>query len=343
MRGVQVGAYLQGEQAVLVKDGIKLGLFLPPSVENEVGCNRQTKVVGLGEQPVGVPAFEIATVPGGVGGPHGLPAVDNNLSGDVGASVGDERYRIFVRPPLGVEGEVRLDDRLKVVSLADALVREPTDKGEPVPHRIGGPHGTPAVGDDLGGNIGASVGDERHRVLVCLPPGVKGQIGLHGGFEVVGLGASGVGAPAGEGKTVPGGVGGLRGLSAVSNDLHADIGAAIGDERHRALVHLPLGVEGEVGLHGEVEVVGLGEGLVGVPALESVAGLGGVGGLGGLGAGGDGLGLYGRAPVGVEGHGVGGLLLPLGVEGKVRLHGRAEVVGLGAGGIGVPTRELAVV
>ena len=70
-----------------------------------------------------------------------------------------------------------------------------------------------------------------------------------------------------------------------------------------------------------------------------MAGLGGVGGPGGLGAGGDGLRLDGRAPVGVEGHGVGGLLLPLGVESKVRLHGRVEVVGLGEGLVGVPALE----
>ena len=101
----------------------------------------------------------------------------------------------------------------------------------------------------------------------------------------------------------------------------------------------PLGVEGEVGPHGRVEVVGLGKGLVGIPALEEVAGLGGVGGPGGLGAAPHRLRLYGRAAVGVEGHGVGDLPLPLGVEGEVCLHGRAEVVGLGEGLVGVPALE----
>ena len=101
----------------------------------------------------------------------------------------------------------------------------------------------------------------------------------------------------------------------------------------------PLGVEGKVGPHGGVEVIGLGERGVRVPACEHLAGLGGAGGLGGLGAGGDGLRLNGRAPVGVEGHGVGGPLLPLGVEGEVGLHGRVEVVGLGEGLVGVPALE----
>ena len=101
----------------------------------------------------------------------------------------------------------------------------------------------------------------------------------------------------------------------------------------------PLGVEGKVGLHGGVEVIGLGERGVCVPACEHLAGLGGVGGLGSLGSGGDGLCLDGCAPVGVEGHGVGGLLIPLGVEGEVGPHGRVEVVGLGEGLVGVPAFE----
>ena len=105
-----------------------------------------------------------------------------------------------------------------------------------------------------------------------------------------------------------GGVGGPGGLGAGGDGLRLDGRAPVGVEGHGVGgLLLPLGVEGEVGPHGRVEVVSLGEGLVGVPALESVAGLGGVGGLGGLGAVLHRLRLHGRASVGVEGHGVGGL------------------------------------
>ena len=103
-------------------------------------------------------------------------------------------------------------------------------------------------------------------------------------------------------------VGGLGGLGAGGDGLRLDGRAPVGVEGHRVGgLRLPLGVEGEVGLHGRVEVECLGEGLVGIPALEGMAGLGGVGGLGGLGAVLYRLRLDGRAAVGVEGHGVGGL------------------------------------
>ena len=99
-----------------------------------------------------------------------------------------------------------------------------------------------------------------------------------------------------------GGVGGLGGLGAGGDRLRLDGRASVGVEGHRVGgLRLPLGVEGEVGLHGRVEVECLGEGLVGVPALESVAGFGGVGGLGGLGAVLHCLRLDGRAAVGIEG------------------------------------------
>ena len=73
------------------------------------------------------------------------------------------------------------------------------------------------------------------------------------------------------------------------------------EDRVGLRLRLPLGVEGEIGLHGRAEVVGLGEGLVGVPARELVPFPGGVGGLGGLGAVLHRLRLHGRAAVGIEG------------------------------------------
>ena len=83
--------------------------------------------------------------------------------------------------------------------------------------------------------------------------------------------------------------------------MRLDGRTTVGVEGHGAGgLLIPLGVEGEVGPHGGVEVVGLGEGLVGVPALEGIAGLGGVGGLGGLGTALNRLRLDGRAAVGIK-------------------------------------------
>ena len=62
----------------------------------------------------------------------------------------------------------------------------------------------------------------------------------------------------------------------MGDGLGLDGGAAVRVEGHGVLDGVPLGIEGEVGLDGGAEVVGLGQRLVGVPALEGVAAPGGV-------------------------------------------------------------------
>ena len=173
---------------------------------------------------------------------------------------------------------------------------------------------------------------------VLLPLGVEREAARDRRVEVVGAAEKLVGAPAGKGVALAHGHAGNRRRGAVCHDLRLNLRPTVGLEGNRAQAR-PLGVELEVRGDGGGEVELLGEVGVGVPALEGIALASGVG----LGAP-DALAMFHvlgghlGAAVRHETHAV-HLDGPLGMQRDVGIHGRREVVGFRAGGVGVPAQE----
>ena len=154
------------------------------------------------------------------------------------------------------------------------------------------------VGAHLQGEQAVGV---EHGAGALLPLGVERDVRGDGSREVVGLRQALVGVPAGEGVAELLGLVGFVGRLVLDDGLGEDLRATVRLEGHLVDL-LPLGVERDVGGDGRIEVVGLSQALVSVPAVERVVPLGGSHRRPGCLAVGDLLGGHVAAAVGGEGH-----------------------------------------
>ncbi len=195
------------------------------------------------------------------------------------------------------------------------------------------------------GDLGVVV-DDRHVVAVVAvheahDHGLGGPAGHQGGV-LVKRGANAdllaVEVPALEVVTRAHGVGQVVDDGTLGDAQGADLGAAVGIEGDKDQLG-PLGVERHGRLDRRGKVIGLGAGLVGVPARKGVAvELGVFRGHHGI-AVGNLAAIDGAAAAGVEGNRVANVVPP-GVEVEVAMDLGAKVVQRGEARIGVPAKEL---
>ncbi len=274
----------------------------PSRIELEIRAHALVEVVGIRAILVRVPAAEqIALARGRVFGHRNRLVVLHRLRIRLRhAALGIERHGIGLRRPHRIKGEVGRNLCIIEVERA-ALLVVPTDKLVALAHRRIGSRHLAVVFNRLIVNRRAAVSLELHRILLGLPLGREGLIGIdHGLFGYLRLSIE----PALEGMTFPLGRR-QHAHGAALLDLHRlyRIVAAVGGiERDGYVVGIlgPRCHEFDIGFHLRGEVVIL---TVELPALKGIALLGGIGGPAGITAPSNRLRIHGaRIFTGIERH-----------------------------------------